>query len=49
MAEALEDGHLVIVDANQHTGYGVNRCGDDTIDQYLVDPTAPLDDEIDCT
>ena len=49
MAETLEDGHLVVVDANQHTGYGVNRCGDDTVDQYLVDPAAPLAEEIDCT
>lgn len=49
MAEALEDGHLVVVDADQHTGYGVNNCGDDAIDNYLVDPSAPLPDEIDCT
>ncbi|MEQ1874555.1 MAG: alpha/beta hydrolase [Ilumatobacteraceae bacterium] len=49
MASALEGGHLVIVDADQHTGYGVNNCGDETIDNYLVDPSAPLDDEIDCT
>jgi hypothetical protein len=49
MANALEDGHLVIVKADQHTGYGVNSCGDDTVDNYLVDPSAPLDDEIDCT
>ncbi len=49
MAEALEDGHLVVVDAVQHTGYGVNRCVDDTVDGYLVDPSTPLRDEIDCT
>ena len=49
MAQALEDGHLVVVAADQHTGYGVNRCGDTVVDAYLVDPTAPLDDEIDCT
>lgn len=49
MAEALEDGHLVVVDADQHTGYGVNNCGDEAIDNYLVDPSAPLPDEIDCT
>jgi pimeloyl-ACP methyl ester carboxylesterase len=49
MAAALEDGHLVVVDAVQHTGYGVNRCVDSTVDGYLVDPTAPLLDEIDCT
>lgn len=49
MAAALEDGRLVIVDADQHTGYGVNQCGDDTVDNYLVDPTVPLPNEIDCT
>ncbi len=49
MAKALEDGHLVVVRADQHTGYGVNSCGDETIDNYLIDPSAPLDDEIDCT
>ncbi len=49
MARALEDGHLVVVDADQHTGYGVNNCGDEAIDNYLVDPSAPLADEIDCT
>ena len=26
MADALEDGRFVIVEANQHTGYGVNDC-----------------------
>ncbi|MCE9621883.1 MAG: alpha/beta hydrolase [Actinomycetia bacterium] len=49
MAKALEDGRLVVVEADQHTGYGVNSCGDNTVDNYLVDPSAPLDDEIDCT
>ena len=49
MAQALQDGHLVIVAADQHTGYGVNNCGDSTVDDYLVDPTKPLADEIDCT
>lgn len=49
MARALEDGHLVVVEADQHTGYGVNSCGDDTVDNYLVNPSAPLAAEIDCT
>ena len=48
MATALEDGHLVIVTADQHTGYGVNGCVNGTVDAYLVDPTAPLGDEITC-
>ena len=38
MAAALQDGRLVIVTANQHTGYGVNQCSSDVIEQYLVDP-----------
>ena len=48
MARALQDGHLVVVNADQHTGYGVNRCVDAAVDGYLVDPEAPLADEIDC-
>ena len=45
MAAALEDGRLVIVTGNQHTGYGVNECADSTIEQYLIDPVgkAPVD------
>ncbi len=49
MAEALEDGHLVIVEANQHTAYGLTSCADDLIDAYLVDPTTPLEDETFCS
>lgn len=48
MAKALEDGHLVVVTAGQHTGYGVNTCVNDVADNYLVDPAAALDDEIIC-
>ncbi|MEI7547222.1 MAG: alpha/beta hydrolase [Actinomycetota bacterium] len=48
MAAALQDGHLVVVTADQHTGYGVNRCVDDTVDRYLVDPTKALPAETDC-
>jgi pimeloyl-ACP methyl ester carboxylesterase len=39
MAKALEQGVLIVVDANQHTGYGVNDCVDNAVDDYLVDPT----------
>jgi pimeloyl-ACP methyl ester carboxylesterase len=42
-ADALEDGRLVIVEADQHTGYGVNDCVDDAVDDYLVDLRAPED------
>jgi pimeloyl-ACP methyl ester carboxylesterase len=38
MANTLEDGHLVIVNANQHTGYGIDTCAGRAVDQYLVDP-----------
>ncbi|MEQ1698568.1 MAG: alpha/beta hydrolase [Ilumatobacteraceae bacterium] len=46
MADTLEDGRLVVVDADQHTGYSVNRCSGDVIDQYLLDPVnnAPADE-----
>jgi len=45
MADSLEDGRLVVVTGNQHTGYGVNACSSDTIEQYLIDPVknAPAD------
>jgi pimeloyl-ACP methyl ester carboxylesterase len=49
MASSLQDGHLVVVGALQHTGYGVNQCVDRTVDGYLIDPNAALLDEIDCT
>lgn len=38
MADALEDGHLVVVVGNQHTGYGVNPCSSAAVEDYLVDP-----------
>jgi pimeloyl-ACP methyl ester carboxylesterase len=44
MADTLEDGRLVVVDADQHTGYGVNDCVDDVVHRYLVDLEAPADD-----
>ena len=42
MAGALEDGRLVVVEANQHTGYRVNSCIEDTIHNYLVQLEAPV-------
>lgn len=47
MARALEDGRLVIVDAEQHTGYSASACAQDLVDQYLIDLQAP-DDETAC-
>jgi pimeloyl-ACP methyl ester carboxylesterase len=43
MAKKLENGVLVVVVADQHTGYGVNQCSYDTIDDYLIDVTVPED------
>jgi len=41
MAEALDDGRLVVVEADQHTGYGVNQCVDDLVNDYLINLEAP--------
>ncbi len=47
MSNTLEDGRLVIVEADQHTGYGVNRCVIDVVNDYLIDLEPPTD-EIEC-
>ena len=44
MSNTLEDGRLVIVEADQHTGYGVNRCVIDVVNGYLIDLEAPADE-----
>jgi pimeloyl-ACP methyl ester carboxylesterase len=44
MAEALEDGVLLTVEADQHTGYDVNECSKSTIDAYLIDLEVPAAD-----
>jgi hypothetical protein len=41
MADTLEDGHLIVVTADRHTGYGVNNCVVTTVDAYLVKLTVP--------
>ena len=38
MAATLEDGRLLEVTADQHTGYDVNACSRSTVDNYLLDP-----------
>jgi pimeloyl-ACP methyl ester carboxylesterase len=43
MADRLEDGRLVEVTANQHTGYGVNNCVIDVVNTYLIDLEPPED------
>ena len=44
MADTLQDGRFVIVEANRHTGYGVNRCIIDLVGDYLIDLDAPADE-----
>lgn len=43
MADTLADGRLIVVRADQHTGYGVNSCVDDAVDAYLIDLEPPAD------
>jgi pimeloyl-ACP methyl ester carboxylesterase len=43
MAEALEDGRLVVVEADQHTGYNVNRCINEVVNDFLIDLVPPAD------
>lgn len=44
MAETLEDGRLVIVEANEHTGYRSNECVRGIVHEYLLRLTAPAND-----
>ena len=41
------NGHarLVVVEGNQHTGYGVNECSTSAVDNYLIDPVGHLPPE----
>ncbi|MGI9052489.1 MAG: alpha/beta hydrolase [Ilumatobacteraceae bacterium] len=41
MAETLEDGFFVSVEAATHGAYGLNDCIDSAIETYLVDLTIP--------
>jgi pimeloyl-ACP methyl ester carboxylesterase len=41
MASTLNEGVLVIVEAEQHTGYNVNRCINDVVSAYLVNLVVP--------
>jgi len=40
-AKNLEEGVLVIVEADRHTGYGLNACVVATVDAYLISLTVP--------
>jgi pimeloyl-ACP methyl ester carboxylesterase len=42
MAESLDEGRLVTVVGNQHTGYEVNECSTRAVEAYLVDPAGHL-------
>ena len=42
MAETLEDGFFVSVEADTHTAYGLNACIDTAIEDYLVDLVVPV-------
>ncbi|MDJ0771736.1 MAG: alpha/beta hydrolase [Ilumatobacter sp.] len=44
MSNILEDGRLVVVEADQHTGYGVNRCVIEVVNDYLIDLEPPADE-----
>ena len=36
MAETLQDGRLIVVTQDQHTGYGANTCVTSAVDAYLT-------------
>ena len=44
MALGLEKGMLIVVDANQHTGYGANSCVVKAVDDYLIKLTVPANE-----
>jgi len=47
MARVLEDGRLIVVTAEQHTGYTSDACAQRTADAYLIDLVVP-DEETNC-
>ena len=36
MADTLEDGRIIVLDAQRHTGYGANDCVTDAVNDYLI-------------
>ena len=42
MAKALEGGVLLVVKADQHTGYRVNQCSFNAVDNYLLSLDVPV-------
>ena len=47
MARVLEDGRLIVVTAERHTGYTSDMCAQRTADAYLIDLIVP-DEETNC-
>jgi len=45
-AAALEEGILLVVTADRHTGYGLNRCVVDFVDGYLIRLELPEDETV---
>jgi pimeloyl-ACP methyl ester carboxylesterase len=41
MADALEDGRLVVVESNDHGGYFVSECARLVVNEFLIDLVAP--------
>jgi pimeloyl-ACP methyl ester carboxylesterase len=41
MADTLDDGRLVVVVADRHTGYGANECINQVVARYLIDLEVP--------
>jgi pimeloyl-ACP methyl ester carboxylesterase len=46
MALGLEQGILIVVDANQHTGYGANNCVVKAVDDYLIKLMVPANETL---
>jgi hypothetical protein len=46
MAKALESGVLLVVVADQHSGYVTNTCIIMEVDSYLIDLTVPINETI---
>ena len=44
MAKKLEQGILIVVSANQHTGYGANSCVTKAVDEYLINLVVPANE-----
>ena len=44
MAKGLEQGILIVVEANQHTGYGTNECVVGAVDNYLINLSVPANE-----